>query len=101
LERKDKSTALGGWCSRPSETKVSPRSYLKNKSSVVTYAYNPSYLGGRVERIISEAFQGKSTRPYIKSKPKAKGLEYHSSGRVLASQMQDPEDQSPVLPINK
>jgi hypothetical protein len=38
----------------------------------VVHACNSSYSGGRVRKIMVEASQGKSERPYLKNKLKSK-----------------------------
>jgi hypothetical protein len=48
--------------------------YLKNKLSVVMHTCGPSYSGNGGRRIGMRLAKAQSTSPYLRNKPKAKGL---------------------------
>jgi hypothetical protein len=62
------------------------RLYLKNKPGIFIRAHTPSLLEAEVGGFSSNASPGKSTRPYMKNKLKAKGLGECSNGGTLAYQ---------------
>jgi hypothetical protein len=69
---------------KSAQAKVS-KTNLKTKLGVVVHACDPSYSGGRGGRVMVWGQpKGKSMRPYLKIKLKAKGLWCKSSGRALA-----------------
>jgi hypothetical protein len=58
----------------------SARLYLKNRPGIMVHHSNPSYSEGEGRGTMVQAGPGKSTRPYLNNKLKAKGL--GASGRA-------------------
>jgi hypothetical protein len=77
---------------RTVQVKKLRRPYLKNKLGVVVHICNLAIWGMEKRGPWSEFGQGKSMRPYLESKLKAKGLEWHSPSKhgVLISNPSTP-----------